>query len=107
MSAELKAKNRGLMAELHEVEQTLGAALGYPWFKDDQKNFPGATAADGVCIGEHVAGTLAQEAADALASKEGEILSLKEQLASRSQPSGAAPSEQAGPDAPFSDGGET
>ena len=46
-----------------DIEQTLGRALGYPWFKDDQKNFPGATDADGVCVGDHVAESLAMEAA--------------------------------------------
>lgn len=47
----------------HEIEQTLGAALGYPRFSDDPENFPGATEADGVCVGDHVAETLAEEAA--------------------------------------------
>ncbi len=47
----------------YEISQILGKALGYPWFKDDQKNFPGATEEDGVCVGEHVAVTLAREAA--------------------------------------------
>jgi hypothetical protein len=51
-----------------EVCQTLGAALGYPWLKDDQTNFPGATEADGVCVGPHVAETLAAEAAAKLAT---------------------------------------
>lgn len=46
-----------------EVCQSIGRALGYPWFKDDQKNFPGATEADGVCVGEHVAESIAEEAA--------------------------------------------
>lgn len=50
----------------NEVCQTLGKALGYPWFKDDQKNFPGATEADGVCVGEHVAESIAAEAADVI-----------------------------------------
>jgi hypothetical protein len=45
------------------VSQTLGQVLGYPWFKDDQKNFPGATEEHGVCVGEHVAETIAMEAA--------------------------------------------
>lgn len=49
-----------------EIEQVLGKALGYPWFKDDQKNFPGATEANGVCVGEHTAETLAEEAARAI-----------------------------------------
>ena len=26
-----------------EVCQRLGKALGYPWFRDDNENFPGAT----------------------------------------------------------------
>lgn len=43
--------------------QTAGKALGYPWFKDDQKNCPGATDADGVCVGEHVADTIVEELA--------------------------------------------
>lgn len=51
----------------HEIQQVLGRALGYPRFADDQKNFPGATDSDGVAVGEHVAATLAQEAAKSLA----------------------------------------
>jgi hypothetical protein len=46
-----------------EVCQRLGKALGYPWFKDDQENFPGATEENGVCTGEHVAESIAAEAA--------------------------------------------
>lgn len=46
-----------------EVDQTLGPALGYPYYANDQKNFPGATEADGVCTGDHVPETLAAEAA--------------------------------------------
>jgi hypothetical protein len=49
-----------------EVSQTLGKALGYPWFKDDPKNFPDATEEQGVCVGDHVAESLADEAADRL-----------------------------------------
>lgn len=47
-----------------EVCQSLGKALGYPWFKDDQTNFPGATEENGVCTGDHVAESIANEAAD-------------------------------------------
>lgn len=43
--------------------QTLGQVLGYPWFVDDQVNFPGATKEQGVCVGDHVAASLAMEAA--------------------------------------------
>lgn len=46
--------------------QTLGRALGYPRYADDQRTFPGATDKDGVCVGEHVAETLADEAAGKL-----------------------------------------
>jgi hypothetical protein len=48
--------------------QTLGKALGYPWFKDDPVNFPNATEADGVCVGDHVAESLADEAAARIAA---------------------------------------
>ena len=47
----------------HEIEQILGKALGYPWYMDDQKNFPGATEQDGVCVGDHTALSLVDEAA--------------------------------------------
>ena len=48
---------------LHRTEQLLAKKLGYPWYKDDQKNFPGATEADGVCIGEGDYESLAMQAA--------------------------------------------
>lgn len=47
-----------------EICQTLGKVLGYPWFKDDLKNFPDATEETGVCVGDHVAETIAEEAAE-------------------------------------------
>lgn len=56
-----------------EVCQILGKALNYPWFKDDQKNFPGATAAEGVCVGEHVAATIAHEAALEIVRLRGQV----------------------------------
>lgn len=56
----------GYQRECNEVEQVLGKALGYPWYKDDPKNFPDATEADGVCVGDHVPGSIAAEAADRL-----------------------------------------
>lgn len=59
----LQQRGDAVTHSLVDVEQTLGKALGYPWFRDDQKNFPGATAADGVCVGEHVPESLAAEAA--------------------------------------------
>ena len=55
-----------------EVCQRLGKALGYPWFKDDQENFPGATEENGVCTGEHAAESIAAEAADWIGEVEAE-----------------------------------
>lgn len=51
------------MAQGHKIEQVLGAALNYPRFCDDQDAFPGATEADGVCVGDHTPETLVEEAA--------------------------------------------
>ena len=45
-----------------EICQTLGRALGYPRFADDPVNFPGYED-DDVCVGDHVAETIAMEAA--------------------------------------------
>jgi hypothetical protein len=50
--------------ESEEIEQILGKALGYPWYKDDPKNFPNATEADGVCVAPNTAASLAMHAAD-------------------------------------------
>lgn len=69
--ADLLAENarliQGARSQADEVMQTLGKVLGYPWFKDDQTNFPGATEADGICPGDHIAETMAAEAAEAIA----------------------------------------
>ncbi len=53
-----------VMLDHNEIEQTAGKALGYPWYKDDQKNFPDATEVDGVCAGEHVAVSIVDELAN-------------------------------------------
>ena len=55
---------RRYQKELEEIEQILGKALGYPWYKEDTKNFPTATQADGVCVGVETAWSLAMIAAD-------------------------------------------
>lgn len=46
-----------------EIEQVLGAALRYPRYCDSPANFPDATPEDGVCVGDHCAESLAEEAA--------------------------------------------
>jgi hypothetical protein len=50
----------GRRKELAEIGNLAGDALGMPWYKDDQVNFPGATEADGVCIGEHTTVTVVE-----------------------------------------------
>lgn len=64
LAAELKDLRRIIAESAVEIEQRCGQALGYPWYKDDQKNFPGATEKDGVCIGEHVTETIVHELAN-------------------------------------------
>ena len=64
----LSGRERRMASELHEVEQILGSALGYPLYSDDQETFPGATPTDGVCTGEHTAASLAMEAATVINS---------------------------------------
>lgn len=61
--AEIERLRKAAAIENEEICQSLGQALGYPWFKDDPKNFPDATERDGVCVGDHVAASLAEEAA--------------------------------------------
>lgn len=72
---------RGLYFKLcSEVDQVLGKALKYPYYSDDQKNFPGTTPADGVCTGEHVPESLLDEAAkliEAITKRDEEISNLK------------------------------
>lgn len=63
----------------YDVSQTLGKALGYPWFKDDQKNFPGATEKDGVCVGDHVAESIAMAAASRIAADRKRIAELEKE----------------------------
>jgi hypothetical protein len=75
--AEVARLSQACSRQNNEIEQTLGQALGYPWYKDDLKNFPGATEADGVCVGEHVAETLAAEAVGRLQAVEQERARLE------------------------------
>ena len=48
----------------NRIEQAIGKVLGYPAYKDDQKNFPNATESNGVCVGDHVAESLVMELVD-------------------------------------------
>lgn len=57
----------------NEIQQVLGRALGYSRYCDDQKSFPGATDADGVCVGDHVAASLVDEAAKRIVTLMGQL----------------------------------
>ena len=72
----IKHLRDGIAKQNQTIEQACGKALGYPWFKDDQKNFPGATEKDGVCVGEHVAETIVSE----LAKRHTEVLARIKRL---------------------------
>ncbi len=62
------------------VCQMLGQALGYPWLCDDLVNFPLATENDGVFVGEHVAVTIAAEAAKAIGTFRADLASERASL---------------------------
>jgi len=68
---------KGCSATNDDVCQALGRVLGYPWFKDDQDNFPGAIETDGVCVGEHVAESIADEAAGKIVAQAARIAELQ------------------------------
>lgn len=74
---ELKRERYGYQWHIRECEQIAGKALGYPWYKDDQKNFPGATESDGVCIGEHVGDTIVAELAKRYEEAKEKIVALE------------------------------
>ncbi len=77
LKAEIERLKRAAAQESHAIEQIFGPALGYPPYSGDQKNFPGATEADGVCVGEHVAASLAAEAADKIRALLAEVELLR------------------------------
>lgn len=88
---ELTRLRRAFAEEADDVEQALGKALGYPWYKDDPANFPDATEADGVCVGEHVPGSIAREAASRIGELHAAVLALLGALDPRA--SGAVPAD--------------
>ena len=76
--ARIKHLQHGCAKQNEEICQIAGKALGYPWFKDDQANFPGADESWGVCAGEHVAETIAEELARKYASVSAFVAELYE-----------------------------
>jgi hypothetical protein len=65
------------LTELEKIEQILGKALGYPWYKDDPDIFPKATEADGVCVGVETAWSLAMIAADRIKELENKAMNIE------------------------------
>lgn len=63
-----------------EIERVLGKALGYPWYKDDQENFPGATELNGVCVGDHVVESIAAEAANRISQLTADLKKARDAL---------------------------
>ena len=82
LNERIKLLEYGIARQNLEIEQTCGRVLDYPWFKDDQKNFPGATEKDGVCVGEHVAETIAAELARKYTEAKQRIKRLEEAVES-------------------------
>lgn len=78
--AELARLKAAMSKSNDEICQSLGKALGYPWFKDDQRNFPGETEGNGVCVGDHVAESIADEAASRISALLAENAALREQV---------------------------
>jgi hypothetical protein len=72
LEAKVKELKNSIANESFDIEQSLGKALGYPWYKDDPKNFPDATEESGVCVGEHVPASIAAEAARRITELEAE-----------------------------------
>jgi len=77
VAAERKKWGNIMSKQDNEIQQILGKVLGYPWFKDDQKNFPGATDENGVCVGDNVAVTLAMQAARRITESDALIAAAK------------------------------
>ena len=84
LEAEVSRLRKACSKTNDEICQILGKALWFPWCMDDQENFPGATVEDGVCVGEHVAESMADLASKKIRDSEEEIgrleLALEEAL---------------------------
>lgn len=88
----VKALEHACALQQDEIQQTLGKALGCPWYVDDQEVFSGATRADGVHVAPYLAEDLAHLAANRIRALEAErqaqaqeIARLRDQLAGMSR----------------------
>ena len=64
-----------------EIQQVLGKALGFMWYKDDQEAFPSATHENGVFTGEHTAESMADVAAERITFLEKRLREMPEEFA--------------------------
>jgi len=80
LQAEIDRLRKGAEHQDAEVCQILGRVLDYPWYKDDPKNFPNSTEEHGVCVGDHVAESIAMEAASTINSLRADVERLRECL---------------------------
>jgi hypothetical protein len=79
----LAEERKSRIHQLNELEQTMAQALGgFPWYKDDQANFPGATEADGVCVGELVIEDLVGLISRTLTAERAKVYELSQKLVS-------------------------
>jgi hypothetical protein len=78
----LQKQNAAMLQEFRDIEQILGKALHFPWFKDDLVNFPNATEKDGVVVAGPT-WELAIHAADKIKILEVNVVVLENELASR------------------------
>lgn len=70
--ARIEALEQACAGHENEIEQTLGKALGYPEYPEPGSGW--------VCVGEHVAATLAMEAANKIGKLEAEAGRLRTAL---------------------------
>lgn len=72
--AEVDRLRQACVKQQHDIQQVLGKALGYPAFPQE------FNAGNQVCVGDHIAETLADEAANKLAAQSAEVERLRERL---------------------------
>jgi septation ring formation regulator EzrA len=80
LAAEKERCKRAYSVMNEDVCQTLGKVMGFPWFKDHQEHFPGATEEQGVAH-DQVAETMAEIAAAQITKLASENAALREALA--------------------------
>jgi hypothetical protein len=83
LRADYDRMEQGYGREMHEADQILGKARGYPEY--DEVNFPEPEARGQVCTGEHTLPSLAAEVADRLKQVEAELAEANRRIASQNE----------------------